>query len=55
MVETQEITCESCGNRVKEVVSNGQSTMETMEFKCLDCKLNEKEKKANKLLKVILI
>lgn len=55
MVETHETSCESCAKRVEEAISNGQSTTETMDLKCLDCKLKEKEEKANKLLKVIFI
>lgn len=52
-METHEITCESCGKRVEVMISNGRMIGETIELKCLECKIKEKDERAEKLLKVI--
>lgn len=52
-METHETTCKSCGKRIEVTVGNGQLTKELTELKCSECRLKEKEEKADRLLKII--
>ena len=52
-METHEFTCESCGERVEIMISSDQLTKESIELKCLECKLKEKGERAERLLKVV--
>ena len=52
-METHEITCESCGKREEVMIGNGQLTKESIELKCSECRLKEKEGRDERLLKVV--
>ena len=52
-METHEFICESCGKREEIRISSGQLAKESMELKCLECKLKEKGERAERLLKVV--